>query len=183
MADRALYAAKDAGRNQVVRAHELDGVMLHDSSGPGKVNTLCKKLAGLDNQFKALFLVAVEEIMEILEQRDPFMADHARKVQHYAVLIAQEMELPERVVKRIEIAAMLHDIGMLAMPDSVLLCPEQLDEERMAGMRKHPLYRDRIMVPGARRRQPDHHDRCHRLLGRLPNPDAGRRRYRDNQHE
>jgi len=142
-ADRALYAAKEAGRNCIVRAHELDGLG-HSEHGV-KVTTLCKKLAGLDNQFKALFLQAIEEIMEILEQRDSCMADHAKKVQHYAMLLAEEMELPERVIKRIEIAAMLHDIGMLAMPDTVLLCPHELDQDSSELMKKHTLYSVRIM--------------------------------------
>jgi len=143
LADRALYAAKEAGRNCIVRADELDELD-HGGHNP-KVTTIYKKLAGLDNQFKSLFLQAIEEIMEIIEQRNPHMADHAEKVQHYSVLLAKEMELPDRVIKRVEIAAMLHDIGMLAMPDSVLLCPHELDENQTELMRKHPLYSVRIM--------------------------------------
>ncbi len=143
LADRALYAAKEAGRNCVVRAHQLDGIG-HFERG-AKVTTLCRKLAGLDSQFKTLFLKAVEEIMEVLEQRDPYMAHHAKKVQHYAVLLAQEMELPDRVVKRVEIAAMLHDIGMLAMPDSVVLSPHELDDDQQGLIREHPLFSVRIM--------------------------------------
>ena len=143
LADRALYAAKEAGRNRVVRAHDLDGIGQFENGT--KVTTLCKKLAGLDDQFKALFLKAIEEIMDVMEQRDPYMAHHARKVQHYAVLLAQEMGLPDRVVQRVEIAAMLHDIGMLAMPDSVVLNPHELDDDQQGLMREHPLFSVRIM--------------------------------------
>lgn len=143
LADRALYAAKEAGRNCIIRAHELDGI--GQSEHGLKVTTLCKKLAGLDNQFKDLFLQAISEIMEILETRDPYMADHARRVQHYSVLLAKEMGLPDRIIRRIEIAAMLHDIGMLAMPDSVLLCPHELDQHSTDLMQKHTLYSVRIM--------------------------------------
>jgi len=143
LADRALYTAKEAGRNCIVRADELDGLVHGEQAA--KVTTIYKKLAGLDNQFKALFLQAIEEIMEIIEQRNPHMADHAEKVQHYAVLLAKEMGLPDRVIKRVEIASMLHDIGMLAMPDSVLLCPHELDANQTELMRKHPLYSVRIM--------------------------------------
>jgi len=147
LADKALYVAKERGRNRLVQAHDLNGPA-EDSSRreeSSKVGVLHKKLAGLDSRFKGLFVRAIEEIMDILEHRDPHMADHARKVQHYALLIAREMELPERVQKRIQIAAMLHDIGMVAMPDSVLLNPGGLDETQLRMMQRHTLLSVRVM--------------------------------------
>ncbi len=146
LADKALYAAKELGRNRVVMAHDLTGVNWSKSEhSTGNVDAMCKKLAGLDTRFKDLFLMGITEIVDLLEQRDPNMADHARKVKHYSVLIAREMELPERVVKRIEIAASLHDIGMIALPDSVLLCPGHLDAKQLEMMRKHTLLGVRMM--------------------------------------
>ena len=146
LADRALYAAKQAGRNRVVQAHDIHGGRAGgEGTENGKIDVLSKKLAGLDTQFKDLFVLAFDEVMEILQQRDPHMADHTRKVQHYATLIAQEMELPDRVMKRIGIAATMHDIGMVALPDSILLCPTELSDEQMAVMRRHPLLSVRIM--------------------------------------
>ncbi len=143
IADRALYRAKELGRNQVVKAHDVHGGP--ERSESTRVDNLCKKLAGLDSQCKALVLRAIQPIINILEQRDPYMADHARKVQHYAILIAQEMGLPDRVVKRIQVASMLHDIGMLAMPDAVIMHPGSLDESQLRMMRRHPLLSVRIM--------------------------------------
>ena len=143
LADQALYAAKETGRNRAVLADEASG---ETSSNDGrKVEMVCRKLAGLDTQFKKMFLHAIEDVVEVLEQRDPNMAEHASKVQRYACLIATEMGLPERVVQRIEVAAMLHDIGMLAMPDSLLLKPGPLNEEQTKRMRRHPLLSVRMM--------------------------------------
>ncbi|MFW6132738.1 MAG: diguanylate cyclase [Planctomycetota bacterium] len=141
LADRAMYAAKEGGRNRVCQGHDLDDA----GERRGGVDVLSRKLIGLDAQFKDMFVQGIEEIMEILADRDPHMAAHARKVQHYAVLIAGEMELPERVIKRLRIGAMLHDLGMLAMPDSVLLCDGALDEHQLRIMRRHPLLSVRIM--------------------------------------
>lgn len=146
LADRAMYASKDKGRNRIFQAHDLDGCSLSgEAAGGGDMDVLSKKLIGLDTQFKDMFVQGLEEIMEILAHRDPHMAAHARKVQHYAVQIAHEMELPDRVIKRLRIGAMLHDIGMLAMPDSVLLCETRLDEGQLRLMRRHPLLSVRIM--------------------------------------
>jgi len=146
LADRALYTAKQLGRNRVVQAHDLHVPPIDsEENETGKIAVLSKKLAGLDHQFKDLFVLAFEQVMDILYHRDPHMADHTRKVQHYATLIAREMELPERVIKRIEIAAVMHDIGMVALSDSILLCPTELGEPERAVMRRHPLLSVRIM--------------------------------------
>ena len=143
VADRALYRAKEMGRNRIITTHDMEGAVSPTESS--KVDTLYKKLAGLDCRFKSFFLLAIQEIVEVLERRDPHMADHARKVQHYAVLTAQEMGLPERIVNRVQMAAMLHDVGMLVMPDAVLLCRGQLDGTELQIMRRHPLLSVRIM--------------------------------------
>lgn len=145
LADKALYAAKELGRNRAVMAHDLSGTHLLSEEGGGKVDTLCKKLAGLNGQFKDVFLQAVQEVVMAFELRDPNMADHARKVQRYAVLLAEEMGLAERVVKRIEVAAMLHDIGMLALPDAVMMKPGELNPVDLANIRRHPLLGVRMM--------------------------------------
>ena len=88
---------------------------------------------------------ALLETVRALESRDPHMGDHARKVQHYATLIARRMGLPERMIKRIELEAMLHDIGMLALPDAIALHPGRLSDEQFAVMRRHPLLGARIL--------------------------------------
>ncbi len=146
IADDALYMAKKLGRNRVVQAHDISELNrvtdLHESS---KVETLSRKLAGLDNKFKEAIIHGLEELVQVLAERDINMADHSYKVQRYAGIIGTEMELPTRVVKRIEIAAMLHDIGMSALPDDVLLCPGALTDEQKVIMRRHPLLGVRIM--------------------------------------
>jgi len=146
LADRALYGAKQLGRNRFVQAHQVDKPMWAEEDGESdRVNVLRGKLAGLDTQFKALCVRALQEIVQALERRDPHMADHARKVQYYAVLIAREMRLSEQVSKRIELTALLHDIGMLALPDSVALCKGRLDEQQMDAVKRHPLIGARII--------------------------------------
>ena len=145
-ADKALYAAKQQGRNRVVRADSLDGPDAAGAAGEtGKVETLTAKLAGLDGEFKALLVRGMEELANLVGERDPHMARHSQNVAHYARLIAAEMELPERVICSLETAAMLHDIGMSALPDSVLLCPGALNDEQLCAMRRHPLLSVRIM--------------------------------------
>jgi len=145
-ADRALYAAKERGRNCIVRFDGPSGTpKAVDLTGADRSGALQKKLAGLDTQFKGVFLQAVQEIVDVIERRDPFMCDHVQKVQRYTALIAREMGLPERLITRLEISAMLHDMGMLSLPDSVLLCPTELDDEQKEAMQSHPLQAVQMM--------------------------------------
>jgi diguanylate cyclase (GGDEF)-like protein len=140
LADEALYAAKQRGRNRFVLAHEMGDDGWSDSNQEAdRVQMLRRKLAGLDTQFKSLFVRALQEIVQVMERRDPYMADHARKVRHYSALIGRQMELSEDLIKQIELGALLHDIGMLALPDSVALCPGRLDDEQFETMKRHAL--------------------------------------------
>jgi HD-GYP domain-containing protein (c-di-GMP phosphodiesterase class II) len=66
-------------------------------------------------------------------------------VQRYVVLISREMGLPDALIQRLEISAMMHDIGMLSLPDSVLLCPDELNAEQVEAMRSHPLQAVQMM--------------------------------------
>ena len=145
LADRAMYGAKQGGRNRFAQAHDLSESSWIDGRESDRVEGLNKKLGALDGQFQELFMRALQETMRALESRDPHMGDHARKVQHYATLIARRMGLPERITKRVELAAMLHDIGMLALPDAIALHPGRLSDEQFAVMRRHPLLGARIL--------------------------------------
>ena len=147
LADRALYAAKQAGRNRLAQAHDLVGpAWAEGSKESDRVSALRERLSALDSQFKGLFVRVLQEIVHALEIRDPHMANHARKVQYYALLIARRMYLPDPIVKSVELASLLHDIGMLALPDSVVMCPRKLSKEQWETMQRHPLLGARILA-------------------------------------
>jgi diguanylate cyclase (GGDEF)-like protein len=145
LADGAVYRAKELGRNRVVQAGRYGESAWRQKADEPNVNALRCKLAGLDTEFQTLFLTAVQEIIKTLERRDPYMADHARQVRRGGVLLARHMQLPPRTIRLIEVAATMHDIGMLAMPDAVLLCPHELDEQQTRLMRRHPLLAAKLM--------------------------------------
>ena len=146
LADRALYAAKQHGRNRYYQAHELAADLWASEGGEAeRVEQLHEKLDGLDMQFKSLFVRTLQEIVDAQERRDPHMAFHARKVQRCSALIARRMYLPEEQVKQVEVAALLHDVGMLALPDTVALCAGRLNEQQYEAMQRHSLIGARIL--------------------------------------
>jgi len=80
-----------------------------------------------------------EKISRLLDERDHYTAVHSTEVADLAVKIAQEMGLPQREIEKVDIAARVHDIGKIAVPDSILLKPGPLNAEEWVTMKRHPV--------------------------------------------
>lgn len=65
-------------------------------------------------------------MVEMIEKRDTYTAGHTRRVAHYCELIARHLGYCEADIERLKGAAILHDIGKIAIPDAVLLKPGSL---------------------------------------------------------
>jgi len=73
-----------------------------------------------------------------LDLRDNETEGHARRVTRYSVRIAQEMGFADASMVPIERGALMHDIGKIGVPDSILLKPGKLTDEEWEVMRTHP---------------------------------------------
>jgi HD-GYP domain-containing protein (c-di-GMP phosphodiesterase class II) len=74
----------------------------------------------------------------IVDGKSPFTADHSRRVADYAVGIAHELGFDLRELRAIRRVALVHDLGKLAVPNSVLEKPTALDDREWAVIRTHP---------------------------------------------
>ena len=131
-ADRALFTAKVLGRDRaVVTSPEIEE-LLRGSSRRRSGESL--------THLKTLLSLA-----EALDLRDGRTADHAETVGWYCEQIARELGLAEPRVARVRLAGILHDIGKVGVPDSILLKDGPLDEEEWDQMRRHPEIGARIL--------------------------------------
>jgi hypothetical protein len=80
-----------------------------------------------------------EQISRLLDERDHYTAVHSQQVAELAVQIAVEMGLPQNDIENIDVAARVHDIGKVAVPDSILLKPGPLSDEEWEIMKRHPV--------------------------------------------
>jgi diguanylate cyclase (GGDEF)-like protein/putative nucleotidyltransferase with HDIG domain len=93
---------------------------------------------------------AVEALAVALLERDRYTGEHSEAVIEMSAAVARNLGLGQEEVERVRSAALLHDIGKVAIPDEILHKPGPLSEQEWLLMRQHPLIGERILrvVPG-----------------------------------
>ncbi len=79
----------------------------------------------------------IYSLVTMIEKRDRFTAGHAQRVAHYASLIARQMNYDEDTIAELNTACILHDIGKISTPDSILLKPGILTDEERQIIQEH----------------------------------------------
>jgi putative nucleotidyltransferase with HDIG domain len=123
LADAALYEAKRLGGGRAVPAYAEMRPLLAGSLGFG-------------------FL---QSILNALAAKDPHTKKHCEENVRYADLLADHLQLPEAARESLRKAALLHDVGKIAVPDATLLKPGPLDAEEWLVMRQHVQFGESIV--------------------------------------
>ena len=124
-ADRALYAAKQSGRDRTV----LDSPALPDAPSQGGDS---RDIEG------ERFVAVILDLAEAVDLRFSGSARHSETVGRYAEMMARELGLSEQRIRRIRLAGVLHDVGKVGVPDSILSKPASLTEEEFEIIKRHP---------------------------------------------
>jgi putative nucleotidyltransferase with HDIG domain len=124
-ADEALYGAKESGRNRTI---------LHSPFLRGQ-----EQADGEPRDIEAeRFIAVMLDLAEAVDLRFSGSARHSETVGRYTEMMARELGLPEQRIGRVRLAGMLHDIGKVGVPDSILRKPAKLTDEEFATIRRHP---------------------------------------------
>ena len=74
-----------------------------------------------------------------IDAKDPYTKGHSTSVSRYSEALARSLNLPEDEVERISLGALLHDVGKIGIPESVLKKPDKLSDEEWNIMKQHPV--------------------------------------------
>jgi putative nucleotidyltransferase with HDIG domain len=111
------------------------------------------KIKSIEEQLSALNSAVICAFNQLLDLKDLNTGVHSTRLAEWALHVAGELGLDERAQKDIEIAALLHDIGKVGIPDAILNKPARLTDEEYALMKKHPEYGWAVLrqIPGMER--------------------------------
>ncbi len=89
-------------------------------------------------QVSDLHLATIEALALAIDAKDQTAQSHIRRVQVYAAGLARALGMPDNEIQGVKTAALLHDIGKLAVPEHILSKPGPLTQEEFQKIRIHP---------------------------------------------
>jgi len=119
-----------------------------------------------NERFRNLLKEIVLAIASAIDKRDQYTHEHSRNVARISKFLGKKLGLTEKELEDLEVAAILHDVGKIGIPDSILLKPGKLSNEEYAYIKRHPIigaeilshlkYVTESMILGTL----EHHERC-----------------------
>lgn len=127
-ADRALYEAKHAGKNCTrLVGGDISSIELIGSMGP-----------------------VVAALLAALGLKAPRLVARSRRVADLCVRVGNQMGLSIVDLERLRVAALLHDVGVLGVPETILMKPGTLTDEELLAVRQHPIHGYNLVVEATR---------------------------------
>jgi diguanylate cyclase (GGDEF)-like protein len=123
-ADQALYRAKQTGRNQTCLSTDISEQVVSQLNNEAEVNPRS--------------LSMIYALAATVDAKDHYTYGHSRKVSEYAVAIAEAAKLPRERVSIVRASGLLHDIGKIGIPDSILNKKEPLPPSEWEPIKAHP---------------------------------------------
>ncbi|MCX7926755.1 MAG: CHASE2 domain-containing protein [Candidatus Omnitrophica bacterium] len=94
-----------------------------------------------------IFFEVILSLVNALEARDPYTQGHSTRVMHYALSLADRLGWSKQEKEKLRKAALLHDLGKIGIPDSILHKKERLTDEEYDFIKKHEIIAIRILEP------------------------------------
>jgi HD-GYP domain-containing protein (c-di-GMP phosphodiesterase class II) len=121
------------------------------------------RIKQVEEQFSAFRNSTICSFNQLLDLKDLNTGVHSTRLAEWGMRVGQELGLSEEELQNLEVAALLHDIGKVGIPDAILRKPARLDPEEYALMKKHPEYGWAVLriLPGFERAALDilhHHE-------------------------
>jgi len=112
---------------------QLAGLELLASKAAGAIEN-----SALYDNLKGSYIATVQALANAIEARDQYTRGHTERVYHLSEILARELGWGEEQLGDLKMGGLLHDIGKIGVPDSILNKPGPLSPEEFEIMKKHP---------------------------------------------
>ena len=143
---QAVHAGKRQGRDQIVVWEEItqqDAPPLE--ADQGSLAQMRERFSHIHQQLKQAYLESTRALVAAVEAKEPYTERHSMAVALYAEGIARIMGLGGDQIAGIRTAAMLHDVGKIGIPDSILNKPGPLTDSEYALVKRHTVMAAQIL--------------------------------------
>jgi len=100
---------------------------------------LREKVTFLFEDMQDLFLSTVKSLAEAIEAKDKLTYGHCERIRNYSVRLGKKFNLTSDEIKDLEYASLLHDVGKIAVPESILSKPGKLTKKEYDIVKTHPV--------------------------------------------
>jgi diguanylate cyclase (GGDEF)-like protein len=125
-ADEALYFAKNAGRNRICPYSET------------LKSAIEKDRSVLEEMLRDPKMKTIRDLAAAIDAKSPYTRGHTEGVIQYALLLAEGLNLSDDEKESLQIASLLHNIGTVGIPDTLLNKPGPLTDEEKKIIHAHP---------------------------------------------
>ena len=105
------------------------------------------RTSDLVDQQRSLFLSTVKSLASAIDAKDEYTRHHSTRVTEFSLKIAAKMGYSEKELGELELAAVLHDVGKIGVPESILNKPGRLTDEEFKLIQEHPVRGEAILSP------------------------------------
>jgi len=140
----------------------VQGVVLFSHAGSGKEFTSSDKRlmniatdiiairltnAELFENLEAFLISVMKSFVKAIEEKDAYTRGHSERVNDYCLMMGESMGLDRENLKALTMAAILHDIGKIGVPETILNKPDRLTDEEYEKVKQHPRQGFEILKP------------------------------------
>ncbi|MGN0017585.1 MAG: HD domain-containing phosphohydrolase [Candidatus Gastranaerophilaceae bacterium] len=136
----AIISASDFNFWDDMALHSFAEVLTkrHSQLGVNFEEELVNKFASEEISSQHHLEELAASLASAIDAKDPYTKGHSTSVSKYSEALARALNMPEHEVQRIRLGALLHDVGKIGIPESVLKKPTHLSDEEWEIMKQHP---------------------------------------------
>ena len=103
--------------------------------------------ARLDEELKESYVSSVGSLVKAIEEKDTYTRGHSERVSQLVVRMARELRIPEAEIEYLRLGSILHDVGKIGIPESIVRSPKALTKAEFRIIQKHPVKGIEILEP------------------------------------